>query len=188
MFAKRSRCLAAILLSAFFLVACGKDTFEPQQVAEHFAQGDFSVQYTVTTHAGFYGEYQLSCEQQNDLSTVTILRPESVAGISALVQAGDAKLQYEDISLDALLPEVAGFAPMDVLHGLVADLRTGIPEHWGREGELLTLEYKTTLEDGTETLKILTLQTETLDLLSAECYLNNSLILAVQVENWQWNG
>ena len=73
MFAKRSRCLAAILLSVFFLVACGKDTFEPQQVAEHFAQGDFSVQYTVTTHAGFYGEYQLSCEQQNDLSTVTIL-------------------------------------------------------------------------------------------------------------------
>lgn len=187
MFAKRCRGIAVILLLALLLCSCGKKDFDPQQVAEHYAQSGFSTQYTVTTHAGFYEEYQLCCEQQNDLSTVTILQPESVAGISAVLQEGDVKLQYEDLSLDALLPEAAGYAPMDVLHGLLEDLRAGDPENWGMESDLLTLEYKTTLTDGSETLKILTLQAETLDLLSAECYLDNSLILAVQVESWQWN-
>lgn len=188
MFAKRCCCGALALLLILLLCACSKESFDPQQVAEHYAQGEFSAQYTVTTHAGFYTEYQLTCAQQNDLSSVTILQPESVAGISAVLQNGDTRLQYEDLSLDALLPEAPGYAPMDVLHGLLEDLRSGNPENWGKEADLLTLEYKTTFTDGTEARKILSLQAETLELLSAECYLDNSLVLAVRVENWQWGG
>lgn len=174
------------LLLMILLCGCGKQDFQPEQVCEYYAERAFSAQYTVTTHAGFYTAYQLSCDSRDGVSDVTILQPASVAGIHARLQNGDIKLQYEEISLDALLPEVPGYAPMDMLHGILEDLRSQFPENHSRETDCLSLEYKEILSDGTETLKIIKLNPETLDLQTAECYLDGSLILALQIETMEW--
>lgn len=175
--------LIALLLLG--LCGCKQAKVTPEQIAEHYQTPSFCAEYTVTTHSGFYAEYKLTSSVQDGVSTVTILQPESVAGITAVVQGEQAQLQYEEISLDALLPEVPGYAPMDMLHQLLYDLQAP-PEFSGKEQGTITLEYRSTASDGTEVLKLLMLEEETLDLQRAECYLDGNLILSLKMETIQW--
>lgn len=175
------------LLPVLLLSACGKERFEPAQLQERYTGAAFSAQYTVTTHAGFYTAYQLTCDCANGISTVTIQEPQSVAGIQAVMQDGNTRLQYGEIALDALLPEVAGYAPMDVLHGVLEDLRSTEPAQYGRENGLLTVEYRKTVPGGQQAVKIVTLDPQTLDLKTAECYLGDSLILSLEITQLEWS-
>ena len=183
---KRSAPLALALTLALLLSACGKNGFDPQNVAQHYAAGSLRAAYTVTRHAGVYTEYKLSYRDGDGLANVTILQPDSVAGVSAVLQNGDAVIRYEDVSLDALLPEVRGYAPMDVLYCLLEDLRDGVPSSYALEKDVVLLAYQGELPGGTETLKQVALDPETMDLLSAELFLDGSLILALQTESFQW--
>ena len=131
--------------------------------------------------------YELTCERVDGISTVTIRSPQSVAGIQAVMQEGNTRLQYGDISLDALLPEVEGFAPMDVLHSVLEDLEGAAPQQYGREKGFFTVEYRKTVGSGKQAIKLLTLDSETLDLQSAECYLDDSLILSLDITELSWN-
>ena len=167
--------------------ACGKQKIDPAQITERYLDRSFSAQYTVTTHAGFYSEYRLECRYEDGTSRVTILQPESVAGICGVLDGKTARLQYEDVSLDALLPEVAGYAPMDVLHMLVTQLCTAQNAIYGNAQDHITVEYRELLTDGSESLKVITLHPETLDLLAAECYLDGSLVLALHMESLVWD-
>jgi hypothetical protein len=167
------------------LTGCAEKKPTPEQIAAHYVDRPFHAVYTVTTHAGFYTAYQLDCIAGQEGATVVILQPESVAGITARFQGNDAVLQYQEISLDALLPEVAGYAPMDMLHWLLQDLQSP-PTFVGTEQGSLALEYRGITADGTETLKLVYLNPQTLDLQRAECYLNDSLILALDMEMLAW--
>ena len=129
------------------LCGCKQPNVTPEQIAEHYQQRSFSAEYTVTTHSGFYTEYKLTCTMQDGVSSVRILQPESVAGITAVVQGAQAQLQYEDLSLDALLPEIPGYAPMDMLHQLLCDLQD-VPEFSGKEQGSMVEQ----LEKGIKTL------------------------------------
>lgn len=185
---KKTRLLCLLcLLPLLLLSACGKDRFDPARLAERYTGAAFSAEYTVTTHAGFCTVYRLSCDCADGISTVTVREPQSVAGIRAVMQDGNARLQYGEISLDALLPEVAGYAPMDVLHGVLDELRTAEPEQYGRENGLLTVEYRKTVPGGQQAMKVITLDPETLDLKTAECYLDGSLILTLEIDRLEWS-
>ena len=182
---RRMLCLLCLVPLLLFY-GCSKDRFSPEQLQQRYLGCDFTAQYTVTTHAGFYTVYELTCERVDGISTVTIRSPQSVAGIQAVMQDGNTRLQYGDVSLDALLPEVAGFAPMDVLHGLLEALQGAAPDQYGRENGLLTAEYRKTVSGGKQAVKILTLDGQTLDLKGAECYLGDSLILTVEITQLEW--
>lgn len=175
-----------LLLPLLLLTACGKADFDPASVAAHYADGVMSAQYTVTTHGDFYTEYQLSAALEDGTHAVTIVRPESVAGVTALLQSGQSVIRYEDVSLDALLPEIAGCAPMDVLHGLLEDLKNDLPVSCAQENDTVTLDYQETLSDGTELRKQAVLQRDTLALQSAEIYLDGDLLLALRADSFQW--
>ena len=175
-----------LLTPLMLLTACGKPDFDPAAVAAHYADGSLIAQYTVTTHGDFYTEYQLSATVEDGVHTVTIVRPESVAGVTAVLQNSQTTIRYEDVSLDALLPQIDGYAPMDVLHGLLADLRQDLPVSWTMETDTVTLDYQETLSDGTELWKRAVLQADTLTLQSAEIYLDGDLLLALQTDRFQW--
>lgn len=175
-----------LLLPLLVLTACGKSAFDPASVAAHYAEGSLTAQYTVTTHSDFYTEYQLSATVQDDVHTVVIVQPASVAGITAVLQSGQTMIQYEDVSLDGLLPQIAGCAPMDVLHGVLEDLRQALPVGWTLENDTVTLSYQQTLSDSTEITKQIVLSRDTLALQSAEVYLDGDLLLAMQADSFQW--
>ena len=111
-----------LLTPLMLLTACGKPDFDPAAVAAHYTDGSLIAQYTVTTHGDFYTEYQLSATVEDGVHTVTIIRPESVAGVKAVLQNGETTIRYEDVSLDALLPQMAGCAPMDMLQAGFGDI------------------------------------------------------------------
>ena len=175
-----------LLLPILLLTACGKPAFDPSAVSAHYANGRLSAQYTVTTHGDYYTEYQLSATVEDGVHTVTILQPASVAGISAVLQSDQTTIRYEDVELDALLPEIAGCAPVDVLHGLLEDLKNDLPVSCAPEGDIITMDYQETLSDGTELRKQAVLQRETLALQSAEIYLDGDLLLALHTDSFQW--
>ena len=177
--------LIAVFVLALGLCGCKQAGVTQEDITAHYQNRSFSAEYTVTTHSGFCVEYQLSCIWQNDVAQVKILQPQSVAGITAVVQGAEAMLQYEDISLDAMLPEIPGYSPMDMLHQLLMDLQTSA-EFSGKESGSVVLEYRSNYKDGTEVLKILTLDETSLDLQKAECYLDGSLILTLKMEKLQW--
>ena len=177
---KKLLCAACLLLT---LTACGKARFDPVQVKEKYVAAQIETEYTVTTHAGFFTQYRLSCSSADGASRVTILEPASVAGISATLEGENAVLQYEDVALDALLPKRQGYAPADALHFLLEDLKSAMPESWGREEDLLVLEYVSVFSDNTQSLKRVFLTPETLDLQGAELYLENSLILSIHIDD-----
>lgn len=168
------------------LTACGRQNFDPATVAAHYAEGDLTAQYTVTTHGDFYTEYQLSATVEDGVHTVTILQPASVAGISAVLQQDQTTIRYEDVALDALLPQIAGCAPVDVLHGLLTDLKNDLPVSFARQNGTITLDYQETLSDGAELRKQAILQEDTLALQGAEIYLDGDLLLVVRTDSFQW--
>lgn len=175
-----------LLMSLLVLTACGKQTFDPASVAACYENGSMSAQYTVTTHSDFYTEYQLAATEEDGVQTVTILRPESVAGITAVLQGDQATLQYEEVSLDALLPQIAGCAPADVLYGLLENLKKDVPTGFAQENDTVILDYQEILSDGTDLLKQMVLHRETLALQSAEIYLDGDLLLTLRVDSFQW--
>ncbi len=172
------KCLCLLLL----LTGCGKEAFDPAAVAAHYAACVPNGEYTVTTHDSFFTEYRLSSQTREDQTTVTILEPSSVAGVKALLLPDQVTLQYEDAAVDFLLPEIAGFTPMDALAGITRDLKGSVPAAFCLQGDTIILDFQEVLPDGTETLKQVALQADTLELLSAELYLNGDLTLALQMK------
>lgn len=173
--------LCAVFLLAI-LTACEKTRFDPIQVREKYAAVQIETEYIITTHAGFFTQYRLSCSAADGTSRVTVLEPASVAGISATIEGENAVLRYEDVALDALLPKRQGYAPADALHFLLEDLKTAAPESWGMENDLLVLEYASVFSDNTRSLKRVFLNPDTLELQGAELYLQDSLILVLRMQ------
>ena len=103
-----------------------------------------------------------------------------------MLQGDQATLQYEEVSLDALLPQIAGCAPVDVLYCLLENLKKDVPPGFAQENDTVILDYQETLSDGTDLLKQMVLHRETLELQSAEIYLDGDLLLTLRVDSFQW--
>ena len=77
--------------------------------------------------------YTLLCAYTPESSTVTVLAPANLAGISATVSGGELKLTYEDISLDAGSCSAAAVSPVAALPRLMAAAASGYPAETGEE-------------------------------------------------------
>lgn len=70
-------------------------------------------------------EYTLLCDYTPESSTVTVLAPENLSGISATVTGGTLTLSYDDISLDAGQYSAASVSPVAALPRLMAAAGSG---------------------------------------------------------------
>ena len=111
------------------LTACGggeeKDPAAALQeqyaaVASATMEADVTCHYTDEVRT-----YTLLCAYTPDESTVTVLAPSSLSGISATVAEGALQLSYEDISLDAGGYSAAAISPVAALPRLMAAAPTG---------------------------------------------------------------
>ena len=118
---------AGVLCLLLLLSGCGKAAPGPEQVRETYQNTLAAARCRVRTYGGFCCEYLLELQEGEDCFSVTILEPASVAGIRAEVAADGSAICYEDITLDALLPEPGGFAPADALPCLLRQLREELP-------------------------------------------------------------
>lgn len=107
------------------LTACGGGGEKVDPAAELQAQyaalSAAVMEADVTCHyADEVRDYTLLCEYTPSESTVTVLSPDNLAGISATVADGTLHLNYDDISLDAGGYSAAAISPVAALPRLMA--------------------------------------------------------------------
>ena len=72
-------------------------------------------------------EYTLLCAYTPEKSTVTVLAPDTLSGISAAVENGTLTLSYDDLSLDAGVYSAAAVSPVVALPQLMEAAGRGYP-------------------------------------------------------------
>ena len=131
-----------------------------------------------TLASGCVSDEEFLTEKVED--RVTILSPDSVAGVTAHLKNGVASLEYDDLAVETLLPGLRGFVPADAVSGLLDDLAGDVPDAWGLRGDELELTYSGE-QNGVRTQKIVWLSADDLHLLGGELYLDDRLILTVSI-------
>ena len=118
------------------LTACGGEEKDPAAdlQAQYAAVSSAVMEADVTCH--YEDEervYTLRCDYTPGESTVTVLSPENLAGISATVADGELKLSYQDVSLDAGSYSAAAISPVAALPRLMAAAASGYVTEQSRE-------------------------------------------------------
>ena len=110
------------------LTACGGEEKDPAaELQDQYAnlagavmEAEVSCHYADEDRA-----YTLLCDYAPERSTVTVLSPANLAGISATVENGTLTLSYEDISLDAGGYSAAAISPVAALPKLMQAAASG---------------------------------------------------------------
>lgn len=178
---------AGLVLIAFLLLAggCQSEGFDIEQVRETYAQTvDIDGQADITVNSGVMVDYTVSYQRRGGVSTVTIISPVSLAGISATTAQGRAEVTYEDIAVETLLPAVPGFSPVDALAGVTEDLAGGVPIDSCMEtldgASCVALTFASSAGEY-EGEKRVWLDGETLALRRAEFYLDGQMVMALSM-------
>jgi len=167
------------------LTACGggeerDPAAELQQ--QYAAVGAATLEADVTCHYDDeVREYTLLCAYTPESSTVTVLAPANLAGISATVEEGTLTLSYEDISLDAGSYSAAAVSPVAALPKLMEAAAAGYATEQSEEelGERKCLRLSCDLSDDTGTLYTTWFDQETLLPMRSEISVDGAVVFEV---------
>lgn len=178
------RYLVPLLCLLCILPGCGKNTFSTQNIIDAYAQTQqISAQSEIATISGVLMTYSIGYEKTADGTMVTILAPDSLAGISAQLSEDGATLVFDDVEAETLLPAVTGFTPVDALEYTLQDLAQKVPSEYcfetydGVEAVAVTYAEET---GGYQTEKRVWLQKNDLAVLGAEYYLDGQQIMTLK--------
>lgn len=167
------------------LTACGAGEEENVVTVlqqQYAAVESATMEAEITCHYGDeVREYTLLCAYTPDTSTVTVLSPENLAGISAQVENGTLTLRYDDISLDAGTCTAAAVSPVVTLPKLMEAAAWGYPAEQSEEmlGERLCVRLGCDLSDEPGTVYTTWFDKETLLPLRSEICVDGELIFEV---------
>ena len=135
-------------------------------------------------------EYTLLCAYSPEKSTVTVLRPENLAGISAQVENGMLTLSYEDMSLDAGTYSAAAVSPVVALPKLMYAAAWGYPAEQSEEtvGERICIRLGCDLSDEPGTMYTTWFDQETLLPLRSEIVVDGVLLFEVAWSRFEVTG
>jgi len=135
-------------------------------------------------------EYKLLCAYTPEKSTVTVLSPENLAGISAQVENGTLTLSYDDISLDAGTYSAAAVSPVVALPKLMEAAAWGYPGEQSEEtvGERVCIRLGCDLSDEPGTMYTTWFDKETLLPLRSEITVDGTLLFEVTWSRFEVTG
>ena len=154
---RKALLFALMMTLCLSLTGCGGETAEKQETEE--LQMKFqnlsaaTVEAELTCH---YGDevrtYTLRCSYTPEESTVEVLAPEDLAGISATLAGEALTLQYDGILLDAGTYSGTEISPMWAVPSMLRAMGQGYPLETGREAlgetECLRVTFEMTSSDG----------------------------------------
>ena len=177
------------------LTACGGGGEKADPAAELQAQyaalSSATMEADVTCH---YDDevraYTLLCAYTPSESTVMVLAPANLSGISATVADGKLHLSYDDISLDAGGYSAAAISPVAALPRLMAAAGSGYLTEQSEEtvGERSCLRLACDLPDDESTLYTTWFDKETLLPLRSEITVDGALIFEVAWNRFEVTG
>jgi len=176
------------------LTACGGgEKVDPAaQLQEQYAalsaatmEADVTCHYTDEVR-----EYTLLCAYTPAESTVTVLAPANLSGISATVADGKLHLSYDDISLDAGSYSAAAISPVAALPRLMAAAGSGYLTEQSEEtvNERPCLRLACDLPDDESTLYTTWFDQETLLPLRSEITADGELVFEVAWNRFEVTG
>ena len=188
----RKAMLFALMLT-LLLTACGGEEKDPvgELQRQYAAVTAATMEADITCH---YDEedraYTLLCAYTPESSTVTVLAPANLAGISATVSGGELKLTYEDISLDAGSYSAAAISPVAALPKLMEAAAKGYPSEHSEEalGERTCLRLACDLENDEGILYTTWFDQETLLPLHSEISADGALVFEVAWNKFEVTG
>ena len=120
-------------------------------------------------------------------AVMTVLAPESIAGIQAEVPGEDVTFSYDGTELETAMPDRKGLTPADVTTYLLYDLMNTVPEQVWMEGELLALRFEEVTDECTA-VKEVYLNAETGALSEARIYCDGKQIMRCTFASCTLNG
>lgn len=143
---------------------CGCSAVKDPQALAQSALEEYGGSSVIETDATIqtaskegFTDYQVHVEYtvgDEPTAEITLTAPESVKGITASYQGGTKSLTYDDVSLETLLPERKGITPADAVPAVLDCLCGAEADSVWLDGELLTLEYVETSDEGDVTRDI----------------------------------
>lgn len=178
------KALLFALMLILLLTACGGEESDPATTLQqqYAAVAGATMEAEITCH---YDDevrsYTLLCAYTPEKSTVTVLAPEKLSGISASVENGMLTLSYEDISLDAGTYSAAAISPVVALPKLMEAAAWGYPAEQSEEtvGERTCIRLGCDLSDEPGTLYTTWFDRETLLPLKSEIIADGTLVFEV---------
>ena len=176
------------MISLLLLCACGKTNYKAEKVNEYYSSlTGISAQAVITVNSGLLAKYTIEYTRQEGQAKVTILEPKTLSGITASLNRGSLAIVFDQQSVEMLLPDLAGFLPVDSLDGVVELLTNSVPDDYVLEmkGERKTvaLSYSQKTKDW-DMLRRIWLDQENLAVVAAEFYLNGTMIMSMEVSQF----
>ena len=175
------------------LTACGGEEKDPAaELQAQYAnltgavmEADVSCHYADEDRA-----YTLLCDYAPERSTVTVLPPANLAGISATVENGTLTLSYEDVSLDAGGYSAAAISPVAALPKLMQAAASGYVTEKSEEtvGERPCLRLACDLPDDEGTVYTTWFDQETLLPLRSEISAEGTVVFEVAWTRFEVTG
>ncbi len=175
---------AAITLLTVFLCGCAKGTVDLENISSLYQNAvSISAQVRVLSRTDVMIDYTLDYRQTASETRVTITEPLPLAGISASIIGGGAKILFDGVALETLLPGVPGFSPVDAMSGLIADLRGGLPQDYSVEkrggGDAVAVTYSGAHEEYSCEKRVW-LDAVNYAIKSCEFYLDGQLVMTLE--------
>ncbi len=177
------------------LTACGGGGEKTDPAADlqtqYAALSSATMEADVTCHYdGEVRDYTLLCAYPPAESTVTVLSPANLSGISATVADGKLHLSYEDISLDAGSYSAAAISPVAALPRLMAAAGSGYITEQSKEtlAERECLRLACDLPDDEATVYTTWFDQETLLPLRSEIAVDGETVFEVAWNRFEVTG
>lgn len=176
------------------LTACGagEETNETAQLQQQYAAVESATMEAeiVCHYDDEIRKYTLLCAYTPEKSTVTVLSPENLAGISAQVENGTLTLSYDDISLDAGTYSAAAVSPVVALPKLMEAAAWGYPAEQSEEtlGERTCIRLGCDLSDEPGTLYTTWFDAQSLLPLRSEIAVDGTLLFEITWSRFEVTG
>lgn len=131
--------------------------------------------------------YDYEKQDETSSAVMTVLAPESIAGITATITGEDFCFAYDGTELETAMPDRKGLTPADVITYLLYDLMHAVPAQVWTEGDLLALRFEQTTDEGTA-VKEVYLNPDTGTLSEARIYCDGEQIMRCTFETCTLNG
>ena len=136
------------LLTALCLLLSGCGTGSAKAAFEELSN-DVQNRSLLSFTAGVRAEYEhktarftLSYQEDADGGLVTVVAPELIAGVSARIEPGTTKLEYDSVVLDTGSLDNFGLSPLSSMPLLVQSIKAGHAESYRTEGDFTVIELE----------------------------------------------